>query len=189
MAQIGFPRTEARSWLPFSLLAKQVSSFANKREVSFKNLTSLPWKLPWVLLHSEQGFSVSHDARNPGLEKWTLKEDQALQEGISVMWRQYRPQSGHIVSSHIPCSGTEVILSCGARLWARPSRGNEEKHIPPWDPYLKAVGLVLGTKSDLVMIILNMHTEPVTANPLSPPYAYGLLSSSVSWMETENKMM
>lgn len=70
VAQIGFPRTEARSWLPFGLLAKQVSSFANKREVSFKNLTSLPWKLPLALLHSEQGFlSVSHDARNPGLGK------------------------------------------------------------------------------------------------------------------------
>ena len=49
-----------------------------------------------------------------------LRKTKLFQKGISVMWRQYRPQSGHTTSSHIPCSGTEVILSCGERLWARP---------------------------------------------------------------------
>ena len=109
-----------------------------------------------------------------------LRKTKLFQEGISVMWRQYRPWSGHTASSHIPCSGTEVILSCGERL----SRGKWGKHTPPWDPCLKAGGLILGTKPDLVTIIMNMQqrlprqlAHLARNNPLSPPYAHGFLSS------------
>ena len=106
------------------------------------------------------------------------------------MWRQYRPRSGHTAASHIPCSGREVILSCGERL----SRGKWGKHTPPWDPCLKAGGLILGTKPDLVTIIMNMQqrlprqlAHLARNNPLSPPYAHGFFSSRVTDGKTETR--